>query len=56
MFSLNYVAVFVRHFIVPIFELNTKYTFSKLRVAYNNVYCKVFGLKRRSSARNVFVE
>ena len=32
-----------------------KATFSKLRVAYNNVYRKVFGLKRRSSATEMFV-
>ena len=32
-----------------------KATFSKLRVAYNNVYRKVFGLKRRSSASEMFV-
>ena len=29
--------------------------FSKLRVAYNNVYRNVFGLKRRSSASEMFV-
>ena len=32
-----------------------KATFSKLRVAYNNVYRKVFGFKRRSSASEMFV-
>ena len=32
-----------------------KATFSKLRVAYNNVYRKIFGLKRRSSASEMFV-
>ena len=32
-----------------------KATFSKLLVAYNNVYRKVFGLKRRSSASEMFV-
>ena len=32
-----------------------KATFSKLRVAYNNVYRKVFGLKRRRSASEMFV-
>ena len=32
-----------------------KVTFSKLHVAYNNVYREVFGLKRRSSAREMFV-
>ena len=32
-----------------------KATFSKLRVAYNNVYRKVFGLKRRSNASDMFV-
>ena len=32
-----------------------KATFSKFRVAYNNVYRKVFGLKRRSSASEMFV-
>ena len=52
MFSLNCVGVFVLHFIVLIFK---KATFSKLRVAYNNVYRKVFGLKRRSSASEMFV-
>ena len=35
--------------------LHKKATFSKLRVAYNNVYRKVFGLKRRSSASEMFV-
>ena len=56
MFSLNYVGVFVLHSIVLIFGLNTKKTtFSKLRVAYNNVYRKVFGLKRRNSASEMFV-
>ena len=30
-------------------------TFSKLLVAYNNVYRKVFGLKRQSSASEMFV-
>ena len=34
---------------------HNKATFSKLRVAYNNMYCKVFGLKRRSSAYEIFV-
>ena len=55
MFLLNYVGVFVRHFIVLIFGLNTKATLSKLRVAFNNVYRKVFGLKRRSSVSEMFV-
>ena len=32
-----------------------KTTFSKLRVAYNNVYCKVVGLKRQSSDSVMFV-
>ena len=32
-----------------------KATFSKLRVAYNNVYHKLFVLKRRSSASEIFV-
>ena len=36
-------------------SLHKKATFSKLRVAYNNVYRKVFGLKRRSSASEMFV-
>ena len=55
MFSLNYVGVFVLHYIVLIFESSTKSYISKLRVAYNNVYRKVFGLKRRSSASEMFV-
>ena len=57
MFSLNNVGDFVLHFIVLIFGLNTKKkaTFSKLRAAYNNVYRKVFVLKRRSSASEMFV-
>ena len=54
MFSLNYVGVFV-HFIVLILGLNTKGTFSKLRVAHKNVYRKVFGLKRWRSASEMFV-
>ena len=54
MFSLNYVGVFVLLFIVLIFG-HKKATFSKLRVAYNNVYRKVFGLKRRSSAGEMFL-
>ena len=32
-----------------------KATFSKLRVAYNNVYRKILGLCRRSSASEMFV-
>ena len=32
-----------------------KATFSKLRVAYNNVYRKMLGLCRRSSASEMFV-
>ena len=56
MFSLNYVGSFVLHFISPYFwTQHKKATFSKLRVAYNNVYRKVFGLKRRSSASEMFV-
>ena len=56
MFSLNYVGVFVLQFIVLNFGLNTKKaTSSKLRVEYNNVYRKVFGLKQRSSASEMFV-
>ena len=56
MFLLNYGGVFVLHFNVLIFGLNTKKnTFSKLRVANNNVYRKVFCLKRRNSASEMFV-
>ena len=54
MFSLN-IGVFVLHFTVLIFGLNKIATFYKLPVAYNNVYRKVFGLKRRSSASEMFV-
>ena len=32
-----------------------KATFSKLRVAYNNIYRKILGLCRRSSASEMFV-
>ena len=32
-----------------------KATFSKLRVAYNNVYRKVFGLKQQCCASEMFV-
>ena len=32
-----------------------KATFSKLRIAYNNVYRKILGLCRRSSASEMFV-
>ena len=52
----NYVEVSVRHFIVLIFGLFTKKaTFSKTRVAYNNVYRKLLGFCRRSSASEMFV-
>ena len=55
MLSLKNVGVFVPHFIVLIFGLNATATFSKIPVAYNNVYRKVFGLKRRSGASEMFV-
>ena len=56
MFSLNYVGIFVRHFVVIIFlNKHKKATFSILRVAYNNVDREVFSLKRRSSASQMFV-
>ena len=45
---------FCTTFIVLFFWIQ-KNTFSKLRVAYNNVYRKVCGLKRRSSASEMFV-
>ena len=32
-----------------------KATFSKLRIAYNNVYCKILDFYRRSSASKLFV-
>ena len=52
---LNCVEVSVRHFIVLIFGLLTKKTtFSKIRVAYNNVYGKLLGLCRRSSVSEMF--
>ena len=55
MFSLIYVGVFVRHCIVLNFGLNTKtlhfLSFELLIIMYR----KVFGLKRRSSAREIFV-
>ena len=54
MFSLNYGGVFVLHFIVLIFGLNTK-KLHFLSFEYNNVYRKVFGLKRRSSASEMIV-
>ena len=56
MFSLNYVGV-LYDILLSLFLDSTqkKTTFSKLRVAYNNVYRKVFGLKRRSSASEMFV-
>ena len=48
--------IFNIYFIVLICGLNTKKTtFSKLRVTYNNVYFKVFGLKRQSSSTNMSV-
>ena len=57
MFSLNYVGVCVLHFIVLIFGLNTKkihfLSFELHTIMY--VYRKVFGLKRRSSASEMFV-
>ena len=34
---------------------NKKTTFSKIRVAYNNVYQKILGMSRRSSASAIFV-
>ena len=53
---LNCVEVSVRHFNVLIFGLFTKKnTFSKIRVAYNNVHRKLLGLCRRSSASEMFV-
>ena len=57
MFSLNYVGVFVLHSIVLIFGLNTKklHFLSFMLHIINNVYRKVFGLKRRSSASKMFV-
>ena len=54
MFSLNYFKSFCTTFCCPYFwTQHKKATFSKLR--YNNVYRKVFGLKRRSSASDIFV-
>ena len=46
---------FAQRFTVPIFRHNKKATFSKLRVAYNNVYREILGLCRRSSASETFV-
>ena len=47
---------FCTTFYCPCFwTLHKEATFSKLRVAYNNVYRKVFGLKRRCSASEMFV-
>ena len=56
MFVLNYVRVFWYYIVLSLFLNSTqKNTFSKLRVAYNTVYRKVFGLKRPSSASEMFV-
>ena len=47
---------FAQRFTVPIFWTQYKKAiFSKLRVAYNNVYRKILGLCRRSSASEMFV-
>ena len=43
-------------FYCPYFWTNSKKTiFSKIRVAYNNVYRKILGVSRRSSASAMFV-
>ena len=43
-------------FYCPYFRTNyKKITFSKIRVAYNNVYRKILGVSRRSSASAMFV-
>ena len=43
-------------FYCPYFWTNyKKTTFSKIRVAYNNVYQKILGVSRRSSASAMFV-
>ena len=55
MFSLNYVGILYDIILSLFLDSIQKNTFSKLRVAYNNVYRKVFGLKRRSSASEMFV-
>ena len=46
---------FCTTFIVLIFLLYKKGTFSKLRVAHNNVNCKVWSVKSRNSASEMFV-
>ena len=47
---------FCTTFYCPYFwTVHKKAKFSKIRVAYNKVYCKLLGLCRRSSASEMFV-
>ena len=55
-YCLNYVGVSAQYFTVLISgHNNKKTTFSKIRVAYNNVYRKILGVSRRASASGMFV-
>ena len=53
MMRLLYFKVIAQHCIVLISGMITKKsTFSKIRVAFNNAYRKLFGLSKRSNASN----
>ena len=54
-YCLNYVGVSAQYFTVLISGHNKKTTFSKIRVAYNNVYRKILGVSRPASASGIFV-
>ena len=55
MSRLPYFKVIAQHCIVRICGMITKKsTFSKVRVAFNNAYRKIFGLPKRSSASTMY--
>ena len=54
MSRLPYFKVIAQHCIVRICGMIIKSTFSKVRVAFNNAYRKIFGLPKRSSASTMY--